>query len=271
MTKIKINNSDEKILKDFSTYKGVAKVKVLAVNPTLAELQAIGLNFNAEPEYTSATDTGEDKVRIDFIIGNEKLKTKLSFFLEDKERTNNAGDKFEFINNYGQSSWGSTVQEVTSRTGKNGNTWFKEEGARKAYVGEVQLIQFLSDWLNVSLDDQVTLEKFPNYFKGDVSELKDYVKAASNNQIYVLLTVREADNGKFYQNVYTGKFVRASFSPQAAISRFAEEVKRQEDAGYPVKGFAGLEFGDYIPDLDTASPDTDIPAESTEDVDKLFG
>jgi hypothetical protein len=265
---IKINNSNEKILKDFSTFKGTGKVKVLAINPTLAELQALGMNFNAEPEYVGTTDSGEAKVRIDFIIGNEKLKTKMSFFLEDRVRKNNSGDKSEFINNFGQSSWGTSVEEVTSRVGKNGNTWFKEEGAREAIVGEVALVQFLKDWLNTGVDDPVYIQRIADLFKGNVAELKYYVKAAPNNEVYVLFTVREND-GKFYQNVYNGSFVRASFTPQAAISKFAAEVKRQEDSGYPIKGFAGLEFGEYVPQIDTATPDTDTPTTAA-NVDNLF-
>lgn len=268
MSVIKINKSDEKIIKDYSTYKGVGLVKVLAVNPTLAELQAIGLNYNNEPEYKSQTDTGEAKIRLDFIVGNSKLKTKHTFFLEDRERSNNAGDKFEFINNYGQTSWGTTLEEVVNRKGRNGNTWYKKEGARKAYVGEGDLIQFLSDWLNVNPDDQVYIENMDKIFTGDVSELRQYVKAAADNEIYLLFTVRE-NEGKYYQNTYNRFFTRASFTPQAAIARFAKEVKKQEDAGYPIKGFEGLEFGTFVPQLDSGTPDVDAPESDTK-VEDLF-
>ncbi len=266
---MKINDSSKKVLKDFSTYKGVCPVKVYAGNPTLAELQELGMNFNSEPEYVSETDTGEAKVRIDFIVGNDKLKTKLTFFLEDRERVSKNG-KFEFINNLGQSSWGETLEEVLSRTGRGGNTWFNELGARKALVGEAQLMQFLADWLNIDTNagDEVYLENLPALFKGDFSELKKYVKEADSNRVYVLLTVNEKD-GKFYQNVYNGAFARASFTPQAAIGRFAKEAKKQEDSGYPIKGFAGLEFGEYIPTLDSTEPDADAPT-SVENVDDLF-
>lgn len=271
MSAIKINKSSEKVIREFSTYKGVAKVKVLAVNPTLAELQALGMNFNSEPEYTDTTDSGDPKVRIDFIIGNDKVTTKLTFFLEKRDRVSNSGDKWEFINNFGQTSWGASVDEVTSRTGKNGNTWFKEEGARNAYVGEADLIKFLSDWLNVNPEDQVYLEKIENLFTGNVSELKMYVEAAAENELFVLLTVREND-GKYYQNVYNRFFTRASFTPQAAITRFIKEAKKQEDSGYPIKGFEGVEFREFVPSLDISTPDIDTPTtqQRVESAENLF-
>ena len=265
MAKLKINDSSKSVVKEFAPYVGVTKVKVLAVNPTLEELQNMGLNFQQEPEYVGQTDEGIDKVRIDFFVGNDKLITKVSFFLEATERINRNGDKYEIINNKGQSTWAVDVQEAVTRKGKNGNTWFSEVGARKAYVGEVDLMTFIADWLNISPEDDLELEDFSKLLKGNVSELKQYAKEAVNNEFYILLTVKKTDEGKIYQNTYNRLFARGSLTPASTISRFVKHINEQETAGYPIKGFEGVEFKEFIPSLETAQPDEDDEGDEGDD------
>lgn len=260
---IKVNDSNEKVVKDFTLYKGAAKFKVLAINPNLAKLQELGFNFQQEPTYVSEED-GVKKVRLDFIVGNDKVKNKIVFFLEKRERENNAKDKFEFINNFGMNTWCTTLEEALAKTGKNGKQWFKPNGARKALVGEVALIQFLQTWLNTNLDDEVYIEKIDALFNGNVSELAQYVNLAKNNEFWALLTVTEKD-GKNYQNINSDIFVRASFKDSTAKSKFVEYAKKQAESGYAIKGYQGADFEEYVPQDVVITPDTDVSVATTDD------
>lgn len=263
---IKTNSSDEKFFKEFSLYTGVTKMKVLAINPNLEELQELGFNFQQEPEYAGQTDEGADKVRLDFILGNEFTKAKVSFFLQNTPSKGSTSGKFEFINNFCKSSWGTSLEEVLQREGKGGMKFFKPNGARVALVGEVSLMAFLCDWLNTSPEDEVTLDTLKKIIKGDVKELKEYLNAAKNNEVYVLITATE-NNDKYYQNVENRFFVRSQFSETTAINKFSEWIKKQPEK-YKPKGVYNINFGKFEIPKNTISPDKEVlPETSTKEED----
>jgi len=200
---------------------------------------------------------GTKKVRIDVIVKNDKFKTKFAFFLENKDRATKNGDKFEIVNDFGQSTWATSIDEAVNKLGKNANKCFKPDGARIAKVGEVALITFLRDWANTGVEEVGKIDNFTALFNGNFKELQDYVRILSNNTIYTLATVKE---GK-YQGIYTGCFVRTQFSIRTAENKFADFLKKQKDAGYPIKESYSLEFREYTggaiePDKDEAPAST---------------
>ena len=219
-----VNSSDKKHFNETILYTGVSSVKVIGINPTLAQLQELGFKFEKEPEYTSESPEGVKKVRIDVIIANDKFKTKFAIFLENKDRINKGGDKYEITNNFGQSTWAASVQDATEKIGRNGNKWFSPEGARIAKVGEVQLITFLRDWANTGVDEVGKIDNFDALFKGNYSELQSYVKTLSNNTIYVMFIVKD---GK-YQGIYNRFTVRTQFSQRTAENKFSTFIADQK-------------------------------------------
>lgn len=236
------NDSNKKFFNEIKLYTGVSPMKIVGICPTLEELNGLGFNFEKGPVYVSKDETtGTDKVRIDVVFMNDKVKSKSAFFLENRERQSKAGDKYEIINNFGQSTWAPSVGDAVEKVGKNGKKWFKPEGARVALVGEVALIGFLRDWLNANPEDQGKIDNYPALFAGNFKELQNYVKILSKNTIYTLSTVRE---GK-YQGVYNGFFVRSQFSLAAAQTKFSTYAKAQKDAGYPIKDAYSFAFQEY--------------------------
>lgn len=260
-----INSSDKKHFNETILYTGVSAVKVLGINPTLAQLQELGFKIEKEPEYTfiDAKDGVTRKVRIDIIIGNEKFKTKFAIFLADKNRIDNKGEKYEIVNDFGQSTWAPSVQEALDKIGKGGNKWFKPDGARIAKMGEVQLITFLRDWANTGVDEVGKIDNFDALFKGNFNELQQYVKALSNNTIYILATVKD---GK-YQSAYTGLSVRTQFSQRTAENKFSTHIADQKKAGYPLKEAYSISFKEY--DGSAIEPDIDVKFNELDNSDKL--
>lgn len=252
---IKGNNSDQVFFQDIKLYTGPSAMRVVGICPTLGELQTIGFRFDKDPIYIGEKD-GISTVRIDVIFKSavdENFKGKAAFFLENKERVSAKGSK-EIINNFGQSTWSATVEEALEKVGKGGNKWFKPNGARVALVGEVQLITFLRDWLNVSPEDEATIDSYENLFKGNFKELQQYVKQAEKNTIYTLSTVKD---GK-YQQIHTGFFARAQFTLPTVMRKLMNYVEDQKKAGYPLKDAFSYDFKVYTPSL--VSPDPE-PAE----------
>ena len=65
---ISANNSNEEVAggSGIPLYVGIAPMKVVAVNPTLAELQANGVNMQNEPQYTDVSIGGDQYNKLTF-------------------------------------------------------------------------------------------------------------------------------------------------------------------------------------------------------------
>lgn len=186
-------------------YTGLGDVEIVMINPTLAELQAKGINFKEEPVYTSVADAGHRKVRLDIwtnhpIVGLQKVV----FFLEDfsKESAKTPGN-YQFINDFGQSTWGKTEEDVMARL-----TWFDSKGIRKAKQGEPELVDFIKNLLSIGKDTEAGIDKISKLFDGDVSELKDIFTKFNDRKVQALYIVKE-NSGEWYQNIYARYFSRA--------------------------------------------------------------
>lgn len=190
----------------FRIFTGLANFKPVMVNPTLAELEVVGINFKEEPSYVTESD-GKKKVRVD-IWGqvNAKLNSeevsflqKLSFFIENGFTESQAGNK-EFINDYGDSCWAKSLEEIDGKY-----TWFQNKNIRQAYPGEPLLISFIKRWLSIGRNSIAKFDNITKLVNGDVSELRTLVNTYKTKEVQVLLTVREYE-GNYYQNIYNKYF-----------------------------------------------------------------
>jgi hypothetical protein len=256
---IKSNSSDKAVVRERQLYVGPCLVNVVLVNPNLTDLTEAGYNFEKDPEYLSTEEDGTKKVRIDFYVQNKDFKNKVTFFLADKERTNKNGDKFEFVNNAGQNTWCATVEEAVEKEGKNGNKFFKPEGARKALIGETDFYNFIKTWANVEPGEDCSLEDIKALFKGNFKELQGLVKLMANNSLWIMVEVNE----KGYQNINNKCFGRAT-SKQFPnyFSKFAID---QKNAGYPLKSAWSVEFKEYV--AKAVSPDSEPTTKSEPEVE----
>lgn len=187
----------------YKVYTGLVDVKVIAVNPTKDELNALGVNIQSEPNYVDKSEEGNDKCRIDFWLHEEKLniKTKVSFFIENKLNAVSQAGNMQFINDLGQSAWGKSVEEVKNDSRYD---WFKSETMRPAIPGEANLIDFIKAWLSIGRDAVAKIDNVVGLSKGDVSELKPLVVNHKDRKVQVLFGARDG-----YQAVYNRFFSRA--------------------------------------------------------------
>lgn len=203
MSGIKANSSDKVVVNSGAKWTGICNMKVTMINPTMEEMKKAGMNPNKEPEYfTEKVDNGitRKSYRLDIYLNNavNKINAKLALFLEPTPRVNHTGDNFQYINRLGQTGWSRDGGVTTS------NTFYKMDGSRPAIVGEETLTNFIKAWANVGVEDQAVLENPIALAKGDLTELKSLFATIANNEVQVLLGVKE---GK-YQDVYTAYFDR---------------------------------------------------------------
>jgi hypothetical protein len=243
----------QEVVKGFKMHTGIAPFKVVAINPTKEQLNALGINAQKEPEYLN-----EDKVRLDIwlesvdLIGNKKNFRKFPIFLENKLRVNQAETKAEWINSFGIACWTKDGEDLNVPPSLD---WFKQTGAKRAYVGESQLVNtFLRVWVNAAENDEVSIENWENIFRGNVTELKDLVKIFKDNVIRVMMTVRGDDKGNFYEDVYPYFFARWNIT---SVTGWAKHFKNS-----PPKANLSWSYDiqEFKPKM--VKPDEDVAAEN---------
>lgn len=199
---------------NFKKFVGFVEGDVIAVNPTMDELNSMGFNVDKEPEYLKEVDDIEkdadgneiskktiNQLTIAFYIKNKKAPFQIfntRFFLKDKIRMNKDKTKKQYINSQGTSSWASDQSLLPEFLTKNGQT------IREAYDGEADFYEFVRKWLNQA-DFKADYEiYFPwkDLMRGKIKEIKDLINDESAGSVMCPLTVRVTDDGKEYQQIF---------------------------------------------------------------------
>jgi len=219
-------------------YSGLGNFKVIAVNPTMAELHEMGIMVKQDPNYFVELN-GTEYFKLTFWIKNADLTTRFDILMNGSERVSQTG-KNQWINAIGQSTWSDGEPEYD---------WFKKEGLRKALTGEETLINFVKQWANVANGDEAYFDSIAKIVKGDVTEVKALVKLLENNEVRLLIGVKD---GK-YQTVYTKVFGRVK--PQRD-DIFVKNLN--DDYGtFNAEFDTTLSWGVFTPELAVVTPDAD--------------
>lgn len=277
-------------------YIGVASVSVLAINPLKEELEKLyNRTLENAPEYigeAEINDTKVPQVRLDFIVkadpekyldaNNQPLDfvSRVSLFIRKAYRYNKDNTKVQVIDKYGRTAWVTIEQakahEVPVYSNGPANI---DKDYRPAYVGEEELIKFLIAYLNIPScqryvdgkwvmndadklsDSEAMLEHIEDYFKGDFSELKTIIGYQPNNKVKVLFGIRNTDDNKQYQTVYTRMFLKNGVTD---YSRLDKDVKQTQESGaLSTSEFDCTELHEYVVESTNFAPtggsDTPFP------------
>ncbi len=234
---IKSNASTEEVVGGIKTFSGLTNVKVIAVNPTMAELHALDINVKQEPNYTIEF-SGEAYNKVIFWVNNSDGNFKIEILMQNKPRVSQTG-KYQWMNAIGQSTW--SEEEPTY-------DWWKTEGQRKAYTGEETLINFVKAWANVASGDEVTFDTMSAISNGDVSEIKALAANLTTNEVRVLIGVKDDK----YHQIYTKYFGRVK--PQRD-DLFVKSLN-DEYGSFNADFNTDLIWGTHVSTATLVSPDT---------------
>lgn len=249
---IQINSSDEAVIEDngIKLYSGIAPMKVIAINPSLAKLHELGMDYmKQEPQYSGIDIGGNLHNKIVFWLRNDehKVSVKAEFLVRNEERQDSKGIKYQWINKEGKTAWGTDNPALLPNY-----KWFKNEGVRKAYYGEENLTNFIRALFNVRVGDPCQLNT--EVFNNNVTNLLNSWAAHPDNQLRCLLGVK---NDK-YQEVYTHHFGRIKPQQDSYFFSALKDDYKQFKASYDPT----LKFGVWTPELIEASKEK--PSENSD-------
>ena len=199
-------------LPEFTKKVGLFEGKVVAINPDAEEYNEIlGIELKEDSkalEYLGKSQDGNTTLRVDFWL--EEIKTqekfKVTFFLEDKKRTNKDETKNQYINDIGSVCWAVDENAIPE--------WFgKGREIRQAYVGEEDFYNFVRTWLSeVDYKDtsNVLMMEWKKLMKGNLTDLKSQVDGAYCTNVVAMATIKTVikdDETKEYQGVYNRAFM----------------------------------------------------------------
>ena len=269
-------------------YVGIAPVRVLAVNPTKKELEAIyGTTLDKEPEYLGSREVDGKNVpfvRVDFIVSTDESKsgvamtTKASFFVRKQFMMNRDATKVKVVDKYARTAW-VTQDEFKNKlvpTYKNGPARIDND-YRMLYQGEEELLIFVKNYLGIADVDEFVdgtwrmkakpedytagFNDMEKWFKGDISEIKSAIAMMPDNYIKLLFGVRTTDEGKEYQDVFTRASQRFNTRKNAVIEKALTEA--QNAGAYASTCFETCELKEYAPQptnvAETVANDDDLP------------
>lgn len=240
----------------FKKFIGAAEVKILAINPTKEERnKLLGIDNEKEPVYLGETERAGKKipyVNITFYVQpcvnmeNVPIST-LSFFISREGRINRDNTKYQVIDKYGYSGW-ATKEQITNKEqllSSAGKPLMITNEYRAAYNGEIQLIEFIKNWVDIAPlfnFNQETREWFipeeankseyecsldmDKLFRANFSELKDVLKAVSHHLVKVAYGVRTVED-KEYQYVHNAKTASARARNYDTITKDIIETKER--------------------------------------------
>jgi hypothetical protein len=197
--------------REYAKKVGLFEANVVAINPTMEEYKdVLGMELKEDSkavEYLGTSQDGNTTLRVDFWLEEVKNKDKfkVTFFLENKERTNKDETKKQYINNIGTCSWADDANNLPS--------WFAGREYRVAFTGEEDLYNFVKTWLgNLDYRDaETTLQlDWKTLMKGNLKDLKSQIDGEYCTTVVALATIKTVvkdDAAKEYQSVYNKGFL----------------------------------------------------------------
>ena len=245
----------------FSKKTGIVLAKqALKINPTLKELNEIGIKFENEPVYTGETIDNKKYINVVIWFKTEAGHVPAKFMITDEIRKSEKEvvvngvkqmvTKYQFIDKFGRTCWAINERECVETRDFNGETKvvFEKVSAKKAHSGEEEFVQFFKNVQNVKKGGEATFD-VAKALKGYLSELRAI--PVSNIGIWALLTVQ---NQK-YQSIYTRWSARGFSAYQDVCVKLKQYADKQLQSGYPLKDAWSIELKEYT----GATPDNDVP------------
>lgn len=176
----------------------------------------VSFMIQADLQYEDGKEIKENKVL------KEPLKTTVNFFIDSRYYYNKDKTKVQVIDKYGRTAWPTVEQAKNHQIPVYSNGPARlDADYTPALLGEDALTQFILNYLNVTPIDTYNnntgtwntnphpedcegkLEHIKDYFKGDISELREFCKLIPTNRVKLLMGVRTDDQGRQFSIVYT--------------------------------------------------------------------
>lgn len=228
--------------------KGVASIKVVAINPDNAWLRLHGWDVPEDAEEQKYIFSGTTKdnrtycfTRVRFMVQIQDLKDKpiipMDFNISKELQVTRDNEKCQIIDSYGRTAW-ATKDEYRAHAIPQYSSGAADisKDYKGCHNGQERLVKFLLKLLNVTPlqvfnretksfvpsanPGQLTIDHWDKLCEGDVTELKELVSARPDNCVKVCFGTEDTADNKTYQ-VYLDTFFGNGNMPDRQTGEYA--------------------------------------------------
>ncbi len=238
----------------FQKYVGLEQFRVLKFNPTKEELSEIlEIDLEKDPTYSGEDNDGNAKTYVNVWLEGEETKEKfcLRFTLMNLPAISKQNPENKcFINSVGRTTYADDVENLpdwfTSFLDWKTKEPLGDRMVRAAHVGEKELYNFLTAWLDVKTN-KVGAEiifDFDKLMAGDMSELETAARSQYAKPFIGVATVNEVEKDgekRNYQRVSTKAYLPGTMWPYITLGSVPKKYSKTWE--YFTKQFVG-EYGE---------------------------
>lgn len=238
--------------KDFTYYTGIIPFKIVALNPNMDQLKAMGIDYlKNDPEYLGKDFSGEkEQMLLRFYLENRSFNYKneegklitvpageikhitLDFRVTKGQYIGSNTGKGQYVNKYGRTAWALP----TDLNNLDTNPYFINEDSRPAFYGEEDLYKFFFAWGNMIYNQEDKFDEcridINKIFDEDLSEIKALIDRWNTYTVKILLgfnvTKNDAGDKRVYSKTYAKYFLKHN---QNSFSYFQNFVNKEDKTG----------------------------------------
>lgn len=292
---MKVAQAQEESVFERKLFLGVENFEVTAVNPTMEELKAMGMNnVTEEPKYVQivkrnfggAGEKEYKQVSIRLFLDNKDpdnpIKTQVTFNILEGHQTSRT-DKVLCLNKYGSSAW--LEEKFIGAELPSNMQWYLNEDVKKAYIGEDRFIDFIKAYFNlpyvnkdtekakkeagVAILSQDDLDKL---FKGKFEDIRKLILVDAKGQsVGFLMGVREVE-GEYKQTLYSRVPLKSYVKKTNKTDKLVEDVKDAKQNGAYADSIFDLNdttLKEFDPEQHKVAPSGQVGAQGPDDDDDL--
>lgn len=234
-------------------FLGIENFRATAVNPTLAELKAMGIPATTEPEYNVKVQRnfgdGEkeyDAVNVRVYLTNDDpanpIRTQVNYQIVKASHLSST-NKLKVINKYGTSTWLEETH-ITAGTVPGNMAWYVNEDVKVCYRGEDTLISFLKSYRNLpnikGTSDADTRKKgisvigatdWDKMFSGNFTDIREaIIGIGDKGSVGYLMGVRHLED-KDVQTLYKANPLKRYIKKVGGNEYLTKDVNDSQQAG----------------------------------------
>jgi DNA polymerase-3 subunit epsilon len=212
---------------------GVLTHRVLAINPTIEELETIGIDyFRDEPKYLDKDKNGMKYTRMVFwllcVEDGKITPVTIPVYHDQWESTNG---KKQFIDGKGWTVWAKDQESI-----QNVNPYIDPASAIPAGRNLNMFVNLVKSWLNLrNTDTMFSAEIYRQIKINDMSKFRDLVEKHSVRQFKCLcgITIGEYEGKPVYNRIIYNKFFLRHNGDWAEMKSFVESNKEFHKFEHP--------------------------------------
>ena len=197
--------------KSYEKKVGFGKFYPEMINPTLEELNKVGVMLKKDIEYETTDRNGNSGIRLDIWGKDESGQyQKMTIFTYKTKKVSDSGKTLYISNNSKNTMYweneeaGREWLEKPTKKGNPNSDWWGTS-FRIAFDGELSLYRFLRLFINPDIEENADFKLDNSIFtpKG-IKELKDIVAKFKGNSFYVFYTIKNNYQTIITTNDYSG-------------------------------------------------------------------